>query len=252
MICRSITVLSAIIGAAVVAVLYSDRHPALPSPISSTQRYSQSSFSRWLAEEPDRRLDFASFENFLADNRVSGVVPNWQLLRTDINDRIGCPRPAFLIPPKSSWANIVPTLRLVKDEIIPVIGPVEVASSFRTSAFNDCVGGAKASRHLGFSAVDLVATRGQSNWSVFAELCRIHRALGPQSQFGLGAYFDPQKDDKNSGGRFHVDATGYRTWGFGKTAQSSGCKAFAAGQDNRVSRVPAPSGPAAVPLPKFA
>lgn len=211
---------------AAVATLYSDRHPALHSPISSGQRYSRASFSRWLSEDPARQADFTAFEGFLAKSGVSGVVPNWQLLRTDTNDLTGCLRPAFLIPPKPSWGNIVPALRLVKDKISPVIGPVEVASSYRTSVFNDCVGGARASRHLDFSALDLIATRGENNRSVFAELCRIHRELGPQSRFGLGAYFDPNKDGKNKRGRFHVDATGYRTWGFTKTAQSSGCRAF--------------------------
>ena len=204
-----------------------DQHPTWNAPISSADRYSQASFDRWLAEDPGRRDAFTEFDRLLTKQGVSGIVPSWQLLRTDVNDRIGCLRPAFLLPERKMWGNIVPTLRLLKQHVIPVIGPVEVVSSFRTVAFNACVNGAGQSRHLSFSAIDLVARSERSNRELFQALCALHDKLGPASRFGLGAYFDPKSDGQNRHGRFHVDATGYRTWGFSKRAGSSGCRLLA-------------------------
>lgn len=201
-----------------------DRHLDWQAPISSAERYTKASFDRWLAEDPARKAEFAAFETYLATQGAANAVPNWQLLRTDINDRIGCPRPAFLMPPRGKWANILPVLRLVKGHVIPAVGPVEVVSSYRTEAFNGCVGGASQSRHLSFSGVDLVALSSASNHALFTTLCQLHRKLGPASRFGLGAYFDPARSGANKGGRFHVDATGYRSWGYSKKSQSSGCR----------------------------
>ena len=218
--------LIAIAGARYVTAWTADRHPAGNVPISTTDRYSKRSFESWLAAEPDRAAAFSAFEAFLDDAAVSGVVPNWQLLRTDTNNQIGCPRPAFLLPPRDKWRNIVAPLRLLKGSIIPAIGPVEVVSSYRTAEFNGCVNGASKSRHLDFAAIDLVTITERDNRRLFAELCRVHGKLGPASRFGLGAYFDPAKEATNRRGRFHVDAAGHRTWGFTKTASSSGCRMF--------------------------
>lgn len=82
-----------------------------------------------------------------------------------------------------------------------------------------------ASKHLQFEAVDLIAVSRPEAEQLFRELCAIHAALGPQSRFGLGAYFNPENAG-NSGGRFHVDASGFRSWGYSYKAGSSGCLAF--------------------------
>jgi len=226
---RLIAALLLLAGIAVGWGWLADRHPGWSAPISTAQRYSHASFERWLAEQPGRSADFVAFEHFLAGEGVSGVVPDWQLLRTDMNDRIGCPRPAFLLPPRRDWANIVPALRLLRDHVIPVVGKVEVVSSYRSEGFNACVGGAGQSRHLSFSAVDLVAEPEIENRDLFTRLCALHGRLGAASRFGLGAYFDPASDGRNRRGRFHVDATGFRSWGFSKQAQSSGCRLLAGG-----------------------
>ena len=201
-----------------------DHYPDWNAPISSVERYSEASFARWLGEDRQRRSEFAEFEQFLRKHQTSAVVPNWQLLRTDMNDRIGCARPAFLLPPRANWPNILPALRLLKDHVIPAIGPVEVVSSYRTEAFNSCVNGAAQSRHLSFFALDLVATSGLDNRTLFSRLCRLQERLGAVSRFGLGAYFDPARNGRNQQGRFHVDATGFRSWGFSKKAATSGCR----------------------------
>ncbi|WP_284126033.1 D-Ala-D-Ala carboxypeptidase family metallohydrolase [Parerythrobacter aestuarii] len=187
--------------------------------------YSHDAFDSWLREDPNRAEQFAELVHYLDREQVGHVVPVWQLTRTDNNPNRSCKRPQFLIPPREDWANMVPALKLVRDHVVPELGPLEVASSYRTKAFNECIGGASQSRHLSFSAVDLVAVEPIDNRDLFGRLCAIHKRLGPTSRMGLGAYFDPDDPEKASG-RFHIDATGYRSWGYSKRSESSGCHSF--------------------------
>lgn len=175
--------------------------------------------------DPDRIRDFEDFADYLAGQGVGNVVPAWQLTRTDANRSKDCERPQFLIPPQDDWANIVPVLVLVRDHVSPEIGAVEVQSTYRTPDFNECIGGAVRSRHLSFSAVDLTPVEPIPNSQLFGNLCQLQAQLGPASRFGLGAYFDPSMPDRASG-RFHVDVSGYRSWGYSQRSESSGCRAF--------------------------
>jgi len=186
-------------------------------------RYSKASFDRWLAEGEGRKTEFDRFEAFLARRGVKDVVPAWQLMRTDSNYAWRCGLGAFQMPPEAKWPAIVPALRLVRDEVIPVVGRVEVSSAYRSDELNDCVNGAKGSRHLAFEAVDLVAPEQADKPRMYAELCAMHRRVGAQSSMGLGAYYDPGKPATNQKGRFHIDGSGFRTWGFDYTRKSSAC-----------------------------
>lgn len=144
-----------------------------------------------------------------------------QLLRTDANYAARCGVGAFELPPEDKWPAIVPTLRLVELEVVLVVGPVEVFASNRSAALNDCVNGASGSRHLAFAAVDLVAPGRTDKRALFADLCAMHARVGPDSRMGLGAYFDPSRPVASRHGRFHIDRSGFRTWGFGYTARAA-------------------------------
>jgi hypothetical protein len=187
--------------------------------------YSRESFDAWLTVDAARLAEYRAFERFLSDRELHDVVPAWQLTRSDSQRSAKCVRPQFLIPPREQWPNVVPALRLLRDEIKPALGDLEVVSSYRTEAFNGCAGGAARSKHLRFEALDLLAPRVTDQRELFRELCSIQHRLGPASRFGLGAYFDPARPGRGVG-RFHVDAAGYRSWGFGYAAASSGCRAF--------------------------
>jgi hypothetical protein len=190
----------------------------LPEP------YSQAAFQDWQAEDERHRAAFAEFTRYLGEQGVGDVVPAWQLTRTDFTGRAACERPQFLIPPRQNWNRIVPVLALVRDEIVPLVGPVEVMSSYRTTDFNTCVGGAAASRHLGFRALDLIAREQLSNRELFGILCRLHRQKGARYAMGLGAYFDPEREGQNRYGRFHIDVSGHRSWGYSQHGDSSACR----------------------------
>lgn len=207
------------------AVLHGDwLKPPIQKASAPEDLYSHEAFQKWLAEDAAHREDFDRFGAFLARNRVDDAVPAWQLLRTEPHIRPQCERPAFLMPPEDQWEAIVPVLRVVRDEIEPLVGPVEVESAFRGQALNACIKGASRSRHLAFAAVDLIALDQPDNRALFETLCRFHRDRGPRLSLGLGAYFDPEEADKNRRGRFHIDVSGYRTWGSSYHSGSSGCR----------------------------
>ena len=186
--------------------------------------HSHVAFENWLAEDPARRAEFDAFSAFLDRQGVGDVVPAWQLTRADITRRTHCNVPPFLLAPRADWPNIVPVLAVVRDGIEPLVGEVEVHSSYRTADFNTCVGGASRSRHLGFHALDLVAVEPKNNRTLFTALCRFHRRHGARHNMGLGAYFDVEREGSNRNGRFHVDVSGFRSWGYSKHGESSACR----------------------------
>jgi Peptidase M15 len=195
---------------------------ALLSP--KTSNLSKADFSQWLEESPDRTTKFEQFSSFLTSRGVGHVVPIWSLTRGDRDRMRHCAGAGFIIPPHDLWANMVPALRLLERRVIPVIGRVEVVSVYRSAALNQCARGAPASRHLKFSALDLIAPGQPDGRTLFTKLCASWKAAGPRSGWGLGAYFDPLRPTSNRQARFHVDATGWRSWGFSKKAASSVCR----------------------------
>lgn len=211
------------LAAGVGLVAYHRQVSTIANTLIGPKPYSRAAFDEWLTE-PGHRDAFDAFTRYLGEQGVGEVVPTWQLTRTDATGRITCDRPQFLVPPRKDWRNIVPVLALVRDGIEPLVGEVEVYSSYRTPDFNTCIGGAGGSRHLGFRALDLVASEQQTNRDLFTTLCRFHRQHGARYDMGLGAYFDIEREGRNRNGRFHVDVSGYRSWGYSQHRDSSACK----------------------------
>ncbi len=189
-------------------------------------RYNERRARAWLAEDPARGRDFAALEAFLSANDVAGIVPSWSLLLTDPARLRRCGGSAFGLAPRGEWPNIVPALQLVRDHVQPAIGEVRVVSVRRDPAMNACAGGAAQSRHLSFAALDMVPIDVRDARAAFTRLCAAWRRAGRPSEWGLGAYFDPNRPTQNTVARFHVDATGWRTWGFTRRGPSSGCHAL--------------------------
>ncbi len=186
---------------------------------------SRLAFEGWLEEDPARGEEFARFTAFLAEEGVADVVEPWQLMRIDSYYARECEVEPFTIPPEELWPNVLPALRLVRDEVVPTVGPVSVLSSYRTPELNACARGASRSNHLEFSALDLATEPRRRGEDLYRELCAMHDAAGPESRMGLGAYYDPA-DEGFAGGRFHVDGEGYRSWGRSYTSATSPCRVF--------------------------
>ncbi len=160
-------------------------------------------YRRWVASSPLRTIQVAAFHRYLNDSGVAYVVPTWQLIRT-ASDWQRCGAAPFEVPPIVEWANLIQTLRFVRDYVVPAVGPVETVSAYRNPVLNQCAGGAPESVHKHFAAIDLVPLRPTSRTELISRLCAVHRREGGRYQVGLGFYTKL---------RFHVDSARYRTWG---------------------------------------
>jgi len=110
----------------------------------------------------------------------------------------------YAMPPDSLWPLIIPTLKLLQEEIIPLVGEVEIVSGFRTPGYNELAGGASRSRHLFFQAVDVVPLTQIPERKLKKRLRKFWYKHGEQYNLGLGLY------DYT---RFHIDTWKYRNWG---------------------------------------
>jgi hypothetical protein len=183
----------------------------------------RAAFQRWLAAAPERQRQFARFEAYLNRHGAGDVVPAWQLTRVDGSVADYCAGGPFAIPPEHLWDNAVPVLRFVRARVVPAVGRVEAVSVYRDPRANRCSRGASRSKHLSFAGIDFIAPDQRDHRALFAKLCAVHARYGPANRFGLGAYFDPAKPGRNTRGRFHVDVSGFRSWGNDYSAGSSGC-----------------------------
>jgi hypothetical protein len=184
----------------------------------------KASFAIWKSTSQNRAAEVKKFEAFLVQQKVANILPTEQLLLSDAEFVTAkCPLDTYVLPPQKLWPNVVPTLRLIKSHIVPAIGPVKIVSGYRPPQFNNCIGGAKGSKHMSYGAFDLVALKQPDQKTLFKTLCQTWSKTPASRQFGLGAYFDPKRRKDNPNGRFHVDAFGQRTWGYDFTRSSSYC-----------------------------
>ncbi|WP_231759120.1 D-Ala-D-Ala carboxypeptidase family metallohydrolase [Microbulbifer elongatus] len=161
----------------------------------------EASLNQFLRQGRNRR-EFAQLEQFLKQAGVADATAPGNLLRQG-SDWLDIDEPPFAIPPRDYWPNMVATLKLIRDELVPAIGPVDIVSAFRSDAYNRKAGGSKRSKHKSFCGVDLVPQSNISRKELIEELRSLHARLGPASHMGLGIY---------SGVRFHVDTCGFRHW----------------------------------------
>ena len=159
-------------------------------------------YRSWYLAAPWRAAQVKSFNDYLAGAQVSGIVPTWQLLRTATSWK-DCGAEPFEVPPTSEWPHIVQTLRYVRDQVIPTIGPVEPVSVYRNPMLNQCAGGAVESAHTMDSAIDMVPLKPITREVLIKTLCDRHTASGEPYQAGLGFYAFV---------RFHVDSMKFRRW----------------------------------------
>lgn len=169
-------------------------------------------FAGWRAGKAKGEVN--AIEAYLDREGVGDVLPLGDILRSDARWR-HCPNAQpFSVPPRTMWPAIVPTLRYIRDEVVPAVGPVRVVSGYRDPAANGCFKGAKASRHLRFAALDLMPQRPLKREDLIATLCPLHGRNGARFAVGLGIYKVT---------RFHIDTAGYRRWGADYRGATSPC-----------------------------
>lgn len=180
---------------------------AEPPAYNPVERYviagqDEPGYRAWYQASPVNPIRVAGFHHYLDHYGAGWILPTWQIVRT-ASDWSKCGHAAFEVPPTSEWPNIVQTLRFVRDEVIPAIGPVEAVSAYRNPDLNACAGGAAGSAHLGFYAIDLVPLNEVPREELIAKLCALHDRRG--RAYGAGMGFYPFL-------RFHVDSKGFRRW----------------------------------------
>jgi hypothetical protein len=178
-------------------------------------------YQKWLAQA-NNRAQANALSAYLDQQGVDGIFPLDQLLRSDTKWQ-RCKAQPFAIPPRQNWSNMIPALKLIRSEILPLIGPVEAQSVFRDAAINNCIKGARQSYHLRFHAIDMKPAPGVTRQQLITKLCRLHREKGKKLNMGLGIY---------RGTRFHIDTAGYRGWGHDYRGSSFPCRHNVAPQRN--------------------
>jgi hypothetical protein len=197
-------------AALALAVLFAS--PSIAASLPEGQ--SKADYLAWLARDPGARTEVLSFKSYLHAAGVEDVLPTWQLVRTASMWR-ECDGPRFEVAPMGEWTHIAETLKFVEAHVEPVIGDVEAVSGFRNEVLNQCSGGAKASAHRHFFALDLVpANHDLSRSAMIRGICKIHDFRGQDYGIGLGFY---------AGNRFHVDSKGFRRWGADGKGATSPC-----------------------------
>ncbi|HTU10146.1 MAG TPA: D-Ala-D-Ala carboxypeptidase family metallohydrolase [Allosphingosinicella sp.] len=175
---------------------------------------SRADYYAWLARDPRHQQQVQAFRDHLVAQGLADVVPVWQLIRTSSSWR-ACNAERFEVAPPDKWAHITTTLRFVRDEVEPVLGPVEALSAYRNEQLNRCSAGAPQSAHRHFFALDLAPVDpAVSRTAMIRQICAAHARDGRAYNTGLGFY---------TGMRFHVDSNGYRKWGADGRGASSPC-----------------------------
>ncbi|HUO97411.1 MAG TPA: D-Ala-D-Ala carboxypeptidase family metallohydrolase [Rhizomicrobium sp.] len=176
--------------------------------------FAADSYQDWVRQEPRRAGDVRAFEAFLGREGVGDVLPVDELLRNATSWRACGLESPWSMPPRALWRHIVPTLKFVRDEIVPRIGPVAVESGWREPKLNACAHGAPFSAHAQFYALDLLPEHAAGRKSLTATLCKVQRERGRAYNLGRGFY---------GGVRFHVDTKAYRRWGSDNHSGTSPC-----------------------------
>ena len=193
---------------------------AEPAPTAAARApapgHSKADYHAWLARSPEQRAALVAFRDRLAAERLDRVVPLWQLVRTSSSWR-QCAADPFEVAPADKWANIVATLKFVRERVVPAVGAVEALSAYRNEALNACSAGAPKSAHRMFFALDLMPVSERvTRADMIGAVCAAHARSGRAYRTGLGFY---------SGRRFHVDSNGYRKWGPDGSGATSPCVA---------------------------
>lgn len=190
--------------------------PVQAAPYDPTGRYviagqDDPGYRNWYLASPANPIRVAGFHHYLTRYGAGWILPTWQVVRT-ASDWSKCNEAPFEVPPTSEWPHIVQTLRYIRDEVIPAVGPVEAVSAYRNPALNQCAGGAVGSAHMGFYALDLVPLNETTREELIRAMCTVHYRRGEAYSTGLGFYAFL---------RFHVDSKGFREWG--PAGQDSPC-----------------------------
>jgi hypothetical protein len=190
------------------------------NPIAKTikpltlQQHTEQLFQQWLAKQNPR--DIQDYQQLLVD-QVKQPPSLFELSFNSHPPSKECIYSQFSLPPRIEWQNIIKPLKIIERlQAENLIGEYKVVSLYRDRSANSCIRGAKASKHLDNSAIDiqLIDSSALPSKNIESEMCHFWRKHGASLKMGLGIYGD---------NKFHIDAKGFRTWGKNYKGDSSPC-----------------------------
>lgn len=95
----------------------------------------------------ERYIDSFGFENFSG----SEFTPYWSYT---------CGSTRNSVPPEHLWPEVIRPLALLQKLRTHFGASVYITSTYRSPSYNACIGGASASRHMSFNAIDFQCRRG--------------------------------------------------------------------------------------------
>jgi hypothetical protein len=182
---------------------------APPTPTTLDSR-TPADFEAW---RRDNAAAVRSFEAWLREEKLTGLVPLHQLLRT-ASMWSECKGPPYEVAPQAQWASVKSVLQLVQAlRGAGVLGEFTVHSAYRNPSLNECAGGARRSAHMVAFAIDITPANASD---AAMKLCEFWRSgAGPAWAMGFGRY---------PSGRLHIDTHGHRTWGADGSSRTSPCQ----------------------------
>lgn len=187
------------------------------SKTSQDERKYLKEFEAWKKTQDPEKLK--QYEAFFA-NKLKKAPTLYELTLNSHPLKKECEQYRFALPPEKQWKNLLPALQLIeKLSQSKLYANYKIVSVCRSKEANECVRGAKASKHLSNYAVDFqTLNENMQHYPDDAEmdekLCRFWHKEGKQHRLGLGLYGKQ---------RYHIDTQGYRTWGVGFKSVSSPC-----------------------------
>lgn len=209
----------AVCGVATLCIAWWAYLQILPSPawLNAYHWRKASSYETWL-QQGDHVAQVKAYEASLTTHGVANVLPMSELLSA-ARDWRGCASEPFVIPPPELHHRIAGTLQILAQlraspDLLPSFS---ISSGYRPPALNRCAGGASQSSHLQNVALDLDLNLASpfDEERVIEKLCVFWKTRGLRLNMGLGVY---------GGGRIHIDAAGFRTWGTDYRKASSPCQ----------------------------
>ncbi len=197
---------------------YSSRYSTVDNTYN---QFANMDFNSWANSSSYRAQEIANYQRYLNSQvGVQNVPPLEELLST-ARSWNQCGYEPYQLPPQELWSNIVPTLRLYSQLKSQGILPAssQIRSVYRSPSLNACAGGARNSKHMTASAIDIWVPEYSNNLWMLSNLqdslCQFWQYQGQSYNFGLGLY---------STGAIHLDTQGYRKWGSNHASSSSSCR----------------------------
>lgn len=173
-------------------------------------------FQQWKAQQNQNTLN--EYHQFIATN-LTQAPSLFALAYNGHRMPKQCEQYRFAIPPKKYWNNIINSLKLLeklnKDQYF---SQYKITSTFRSPEVNECIKGAKKSKHLFNYAVDFQILdqnlQGMKEQQFTQRMCQFWKIEGRTYRMGFGIY---------GHNKFHIDTQGYRTWGYSYKTNTSPC-----------------------------